>query len=280
MGQTTPNISIFIPSAGETNYDASFLAGMINIDQHDHTGAPTKGVPINSLALADGSVTFPKLNANVADTTTGIGTDTGVNANKLIILGLLASIYQNGTATGILSKNGSTAFARTITSGDTNRITVTNGDGASGNPTITAPDTPDYDGVNNGSGTFNFQVGGITQAILTSGLLNLAINNIAIRNGTFNTPGIGSGASQNVTGFTISNNSVYLAMVNVKAGAASTVFSQISIVGQGDSVTEPGTANIFTGPTDPTLSISGSQVVLTNNAPGSLEFHVNWIRLL
>jgi NOL1/NOP2/fmu family ribosome biogenesis protein len=31
MGQVTPNMGIYIPAAGETNYDASFAAGMINV---------------------------------------------------------------------------------------------------------------------------------------------------------------------------------------------------------------------------------------------------------
>jgi hypothetical protein len=43
---TTPNIGIYIPSDGETGYGASFQSGMINIDQHDHSGGPNKGLPI------------------------------------------------------------------------------------------------------------------------------------------------------------------------------------------------------------------------------------------
>jgi hypothetical protein len=62
MGVVTPNMAIYIPSAGETNYDAPFSAGMVNIDQHDHTGGPNKGVQIGSSGIADGSVTFAKLN--------------------------------------------------------------------------------------------------------------------------------------------------------------------------------------------------------------------------
>lgn len=92
MGQVTPNISIFIPTAGETNYDASFASGMMNIDQHNHTGSPTGGALISTTGLTDGSVTYKKLNANVADTATGIGVDP-VNQNKLQILGLLRQIY-------------------------------------------------------------------------------------------------------------------------------------------------------------------------------------------
>jgi hypothetical protein len=142
MGQTTPNIGIYIPAAGETNYDASFSAGMVNIDQHDHSGGPNKGVPISSSGLDDGSVTYPKLDANVADNSTGIGTHTGGLANQLYLLGVLPNIYALGQlpSAGIISINGTTAAARTI-AGTANQVTVTNGDGVSGNPTISFPST-------------------------------------------------------------------------------------------------------------------------------------------
>lgn len=139
MGQITPNIGIYIPAAGETNYDTSFAAGMINIDQHDHSGGPNKGVRISTSGLDDGSVTFNKLNANVADNTTGIGTAVGPFANQLIMLGLLKSIFQLGSD-GLIVKNGTLALARTIT-GTANQITVTNGDGVAGNPTLSLPTT-------------------------------------------------------------------------------------------------------------------------------------------
>lgn len=138
MGQVTPNMSIYIPAAGETNYDQSFLSGMINVDQHDHSGPPDNGVPISGAGLADGSVTFSKLNANVADNATGIGTETGGNANKLTLLGVLKSLYQS-TSSGIAVKNGNgptgTANVVTIT-GTAGEIDVSNGTGVSGNPTI------------------------------------------------------------------------------------------------------------------------------------------------
>lgn len=134
MGQITPNMGIYIPAAGETNYDQSFAAGMVNIDQHDHSGGPNKGVPITTSGIADDSITYNLLNANVADTTTGIGTS-AVLLNQLIILGLLKNIYQIATVAGFIAKNGSLATARTIT-GTANQITVTNGDGAAGNPVL------------------------------------------------------------------------------------------------------------------------------------------------
>jgi hypothetical protein len=140
MGQTTANIGIYIPAAGETNYDASFAAGMINIDQHDHSGGPNKGVPITSSGLADDSVTYNKLNANVADNATGIGTAGSLGANQLSMLGLLKNIYQIATPAGFIAKNGSLATARTIT-GTADQIQVSNGDGSAGNPTLSFPTT-------------------------------------------------------------------------------------------------------------------------------------------
>lgn len=151
MGQVTPNIGIYIPAAGETNYDAAFAAGMINIDQHDHSGGPNKGVPIGSSGLDDGSVTYSKLDANVADNTTGIGTHTGSLANQLYLLGLLSSIFNISTPGGLIVKDGTNAHARTIT-GTANKVTVTNGDGVSGNPTITLPSTI-YTNISFDSGT-------------------------------------------------------------------------------------------------------------------------------
>jgi hypothetical protein len=131
MGQTTPNIAIYIPAAGETNYDASFAAGMVNIDQHDHSGGPNKGVPIASAGIADGSITYPKLNANVVDPTTGIGVNAGL-PNQIQMLGILKNLYQLATATGFLTKNGSAVAARTFQNSST--VTWTNADGSGGNP--------------------------------------------------------------------------------------------------------------------------------------------------
>jgi hypothetical protein len=107
MGTTTPNMGIYVPVDGETNYGQSFLDGMVNIDQHDHSGAPNKGVPLATTGIADGAVTYQKLNSNVADTSTGIGTNAGM-ANQLILLGLVKSLFQLGTD-GIVVNTGGVA---------------------------------------------------------------------------------------------------------------------------------------------------------------------------
>lgn len=130
MGQTTPNMSIYIPSAGETNYEQSFASGMMNIDQHDHSGGPNKGVPISSSGLADFSVTFDKLNVNVAFIDTGIGTRGGAFQNQLQLLGYLANLYQRSIAPsplGYVVMNGGVSEVRQIQ--DTATITFTGKDG-------------------------------------------------------------------------------------------------------------------------------------------------------
>jgi len=139
MGQTTPNIGIYIPDAGETNYDASFEAGMNNIDAHDHSGGPNKGVPLSSSGLADGSVTKEKLATDVVTSGEGLAIDGG-NPNAIIADGILNSLFKIGS-NGVLCRTAAgTANARTIT-GTSNEIVVTNGDGVSGNPTIGIADT-------------------------------------------------------------------------------------------------------------------------------------------
>jgi hypothetical protein len=135
MGTFTPNIGLFIPAAGETNYNDAFAQGMINLDQHDHTGGPNKGLPITSSGLADFSVTFNKLNSNVVDPTTGIGVNsTPGSQNQLQILGILRNLFTLASLPGVgfISMNGSVVAGRTFQ--DTASLTWTNPDGVAGNP--------------------------------------------------------------------------------------------------------------------------------------------------
>lgn len=137
MGTITPNIQIYIPADGEENYGTSFENGMFNIDNHDHSGPP-KGLPISSAGLAAGSVTADKLNANVY----GVGTVAQVAPvpGAIDVDGVLKAIFNLGSNGLITRLSSTTAAARTIT-GTANQITVTNGDGVSGNPTLSFPTT-------------------------------------------------------------------------------------------------------------------------------------------
>lgn len=65
MGTRTPNMSIFKPAPGETVFDPAFAAGLDNLDSHDHSGAPNKGVQIGTDGIQDGAITADKLTAEV-----------------------------------------------------------------------------------------------------------------------------------------------------------------------------------------------------------------------
>lgn len=134
MGQITANMGIYIPDAGETNYDQSFAAGMNNIDVHDHSGGPNKGVPLSASALQDGSVTKTKLNADVVSPGEGLAIDLA-NPNALKADGLLNSLYKLAVNGFLVRTGAGTSAARTIT-GRANEIGVNNGDGVAGNPEI------------------------------------------------------------------------------------------------------------------------------------------------
>lgn len=139
MGQTTPNMSIYVPAEGETNYGQAFLVGMNNVDSHDHSGAPNKGLPITSSGLGDFSVQYRHLNINVADTATGIQAGGGALANQLRLIGMVSNLYTlGGTADlGLICKtNASGAVAARTLTGTTNQIAVSNDQGVAGNPTV------------------------------------------------------------------------------------------------------------------------------------------------
>lgn len=281
MGQTTPNIGIFIPAAGETNYDANFLAGMINIDQHDHSGGPNKGLPITGSGIAQGSITFDKLNSNVADTATGIGTHTGGLANQLMLLGILPSIFNIPTNSGFIAKDGTNASARTLTSANAN-IEITNPAGIIGDPVFTLANSIGVSDVNGFSGTLSLSVSGSEQVRLTAQTLDLGTgaNNVAIFNGRVATGGIAPAASTDVTGFILSPNQIYLALSAEAAGGGSNV-GQITLVSCGATLgVEDTLVNVLAG-TNPTLSLDTTtgQVSITNNLAGASSYNIAWLRL-
>jgi len=107
---------------------------MVNIDQHDHSGGPNKGLPIATEGLGDFSVTFDKLNANVVDQTTGIGVS-GAFPNQLVMLDPLKSLFQQAPASGFVTMDGTDTHIRTFANSAS--VTWTNADGVAGNPSAT-----------------------------------------------------------------------------------------------------------------------------------------------
>lgn len=140
MGTVTANMGIYIPSAGETNYDSSFAAGQINIDLHDHSGPPNNGVPLSSSGFAPFSVTRDKLNANVVLAGGGLAVDGG-SPNALKVDGVLLGIF-NIAGNGVVVKTGAATAAARVLTGTANQISVSNGDGVAGNPTFAIATDP------------------------------------------------------------------------------------------------------------------------------------------
>jgi hypothetical protein len=104
---------------------------MVNVDQHDHTGAPTKGVQISATGLYDGCVTYPKLNSNVVDTATGLGTEAAPFENRITTTGVLKELYQSGSLTNgqlYIGSTGNPAAKAALTAGA--GISITPGAGS------------------------------------------------------------------------------------------------------------------------------------------------------
>jgi hypothetical protein len=125
MGQTTPNMSIYVPSNNETGYAQSFAAGMTNVDQHDHSGPPNKGVPIASGGIADGSIVASKLNSNVLTVNGGLAFD----INNAIKIAAPVTIAQGGTAStsfgtinGVVKYDGTQLVASTSATYDASNV--------------------------------------------------------------------------------------------------------------------------------------------------------------
>lgn len=140
MGTTTPNIGIYIPAAGETNYDVAFAAGMTNLDQHDHSGAPNKGVPISTSGIAANSITYQLLNNNVIAPGGGLEFVVPTTQNQIQVAGVLKGIF-GLSSNGFITRTGATTAATRTLTGTAGKITVTNGDGVAGNPVFTLDPT-------------------------------------------------------------------------------------------------------------------------------------------
>lgn len=103
MGTRTPNMSIYKPAPGETVYDPAFANGLNNIDSHDHSGAPNKGVQIGTSGIQDGAVTPSKLSDEIIAEVTGSTTDATPTEIVAIAIAESQSITVTGHFTGILS---------------------------------------------------------------------------------------------------------------------------------------------------------------------------------
>lgn len=268
MGTTTPNIGLYIPADGETNYGTAFANGMLNLDTHDHSGAPNNGVPLSASGLAPGSVTADKLNANVLSPGGGLSFD--VN-NAIQTDGVLKAIFGLGANGIIVRLSGTTAASRTIVSGNTNRLVVTNGDGVAGNPSLNLANVPDITGINNSAAPLQLQQGGVNQAQISSGYIAIQ-NQGKINSFQVTTTGIANGATGNL--FSIATGQSWL-ITAYADGALAPIPRSLGFATNNGAGLEL-TAVVATACT---LGVSGTTVTLTNSAGGTLAFNVGAIRL-
>lgn len=202
MGTTTPNMSIYIPTAGETNFSASFAVGMNNIDNHDHTGGPTKGKQLGASSIAPGSITGTQLNSSVVKPNSAVVLD-GSPA-QLHGAGILDALSQNGTNGIICQTSASTMASRTLTPGASSAITISAGNGVSGNPTIDLADPCPINNITSIGGYFNLKGNNATGGSNTSSFIN-----------SFSTTqSINAGVNANV--IIIPNNSAWLFIAKVE----------------------------------------------------------------
>jgi parallel beta-helix repeat protein len=82
--------------------------------------------------VANADITVSSGTGNKIENNIGIGTTTEYAT-------ILSGLQDMGTGTGIVVQSGNTSFAKRTITGTSNQITVTNGDGISGNPTLSVP---------------------------------------------------------------------------------------------------------------------------------------------
>ena len=166
---------------------------------------------------------------------TGADNDTDARVNLGLEIGVDVQAYDPflaalaGLSNGIVVKTTGSAVSRTIT-GTANKITVTNGDGVSGNPTLTV-------------GSDVYQVGGTDVAIADGGTgastaadarTNLGLGTLATQNGTFSGTSSGTNTGDQLT------------------------FKTFSVSGQSDVVAD--------GLADTITFAAGSNMTITTNA--------------
>jgi hypothetical protein len=290
VGTITANIGIYIPANGEEVYGTSFAAGMQNIDLHDHSGGPNKGVPLSAASIGNGSITAVKFAGDVFFPGGGIDLDGGTNALKLSSA-VLISFGNLGASSGLVVNNAGVVSATTLTSGDSN-ILIANGSGVGGAPTFTLASIPTVVGINATVSPLKFRIAGadFVQIQNTGGIsgasraLNICpdnTNQAAIYDRCGNTGNVGAGGTSG-TIFTIGTDAYQVWMISAFNFTNAAVSGFCTYMVYVNSTLFPGVLNCVKvcGTALTVADGGGNQLVLVNGTAQTASFSWTGIRLV
>lgn len=296
MGTITANIGIYIPANGEEVYGTSFAAGMQNIDLHDHSGGPNKGVPLSAASIGNGSITAVKFAGDVFFPGGGIDLDGGTNALKLSSAVLIS--FGNLGGSGLVVNKAGVVSATTLTPGDSN-ILIANGSGVGGAPTFTLASIPTVVGINATVSPLKLQIAGadFVQVQNTGGIgtggggsggtaraLNLCpdnTNQAAIYDRCGNTGNVGAGGTSG-TIFTIGAYDYQVWMISAFNFTNAAVSGFCTYMVYVNSNLFPGVLNCVKvcGTALTVADGGGNQLVLVNGTAQTASFSWTGIRLV
>jgi hypothetical protein len=290
VGTITANIGIYIPANGEEVYGTSFAAGMQNIDLHDHSGGPNKGVPLSAASIGNGSITALKFAGDVVFAGGGIELDIPLNSLKLSSA-VLISFGNLGASSGLVVNNAGVVSATTLTPGDSN-ILIANGSGVGGAPTFTLASIPTVVGINATVSPLKFRIAGadFVQIQNTGGIsgasraLNICpdnTNQAAIYDRCGNTGNVGAGGTSG-TIFTIGTDAYQVWMISAFNFTNAAVSGFCTYMVYVNSTLFPGVLNCVKvcGTALTVADGGGNQLVLVNGTAQTASFSWTGIRLV
>jgi hypothetical protein len=225
-------------------------------------GELTSGNVTTALGFTPYNATNPSGYTTNTGTVTSIATNNGITGGTITTTGTIgltgqALALHNLATNGVIARTGSgTVAARTITAGTA--IRITNGDGVSGNPTIT------------NTGVTSITATTPIVASASTGTVALSHANSGVTAGTYNNVTVNATghvtAGSNVAYLTSYTETDTLATVT---GRGATTATAISLTNTGTSLTTSGNIGIKTSTPTVELEVNGSAYISGSGSIGS-----------
>lgn len=190
------------PSAGITITNPAGVAGDPTLVLANDLAA-LEGLSLTGIAVRSGADTW--VQRSMANATAGITWTNadGVSGNPTPVLANDLAALEGLLSTGIIARTATDAAAVRTVTGTANEITVSNGDGVLGNPTISIPASVTFSGKTITGGTFSSPIistisntGTLTLPTSTDTLVGRSTTD-TLTNKTFDTAGTGNSLSIN-----------------------------------------------------------------------------------